>query len=197
MRFAILTIGLFVALLALPRIDAVSPTNRTAAHPLFAGLTARDSKLDFSRARLAALSNAPTLPTQTRLINGAEALVFIATPGINHMPAMPDIPEPISAISPELSPTSQNPPGTLTELVLSEVTPIASTNTTDVVPNARITGNGLALRAGPGTSHSTLGALYRGDPVQVTGARAGKWTPIRVVATGRRGWVFHKYVSRL
>lgn len=67
--------------------------------------------------------------------------------------------------------------------------------------------NGLRIRSGPGTEHTTYGLLYRGDHLKLIGMRgtseAGDWFHVRLTrrsASGLRsgfsGWVYANYLRR-
>lgn len=58
--------------------------------------------------------------------------------------------------------------------------------------DALITGNAVNLRSSPTTASTSLGKLYKGDEVTVTG-KNGDW--YTVTADGKRGYVYGQYVS--
>ena len=59
----------------------------------------------------------------------------------------------------------------------------------------RITGNRLALRTGPGTGHSVMASLARGEVGEILGGARDGWVPIRIIRTGQQGWVYHRYLG--
>jgi len=58
--------------------------------------------------------------------------------------------------------------------------------------DALITGNGVNLRSSPTTESASLGKLYKGNAVTVTG-KSGDW--YTVTADGKRGYIYDDYVS--
>jgi len=58
--------------------------------------------------------------------------------------------------------------------------------------DALITGNGVNLRSSPTTASTSLGKLYRGSAVTVTG-KSGDWYVVS--SDGKRGYVYDDYVS--
>ncbi|WP_161971575.1 septal ring lytic transglycosylase RlpA family protein [Acidipropionibacterium jensenii] len=49
------------------------------------------------------------------------------------------------------------------------------------------------VRTGPSTSRPSIAVLYPGDPIVVTGASVGGWTPVRY--QGKNAWVASAYLS--
>jgi len=112
------------------------------------------------------------------------------------MPILPDIPEPIAILTRDRPPRGNAFSAGSEKPLVSDVaarTPVAS----DPALSGRITGNALALRSGPGKSNPALGALNKGERVRITGETNGNWVPIEVASNGQRGWVFHKFVTRI
>ena len=141
-----------------------------------------------------------TVQTQARSLSSAsaqDALRYLSTPSAITMPILPDIPEPVATLTVDAVPDIDGPPP---EIVI-KVEPVRSVAkfVTVKLPRdmARITGNALNLRSGPGMRTPSIGSLARGATVRITGSQRGKWIPVEVAANGQRGWVFHKFVRRV
>jgi hypothetical protein len=52
-----------------------------------------------------------------------------------------------------------------------------------------VSGSRVNMRSGPGTGFAVLATLSRGDRVEVLGAPENGWAKLRVVETGRIGWM--------
>ncbi len=59
---------------------------------------------------------------------------------------------------------------------------------------ATINAIGVNLRTGPSSSYTSLGLLSKGTALTITGT-SGSWTQVCIVATGKTGYVFTKYVT--
>ncbi len=126
-----------------------------------------------------------------RLLTSAEAsLDFLARPSAEEPVRMPDWPVTLPIIEPESPPAVESMMDVpLQDASFTAARPIFSRD------HRIVTGNGLALRAGPGKSYGTLASLNRGDVAKVTGPTRQGWVPIRDERTGKRGWVFHRYLG--
>lgn len=64
-----------------------------------------------------------------------------------------------------------------------------------VLPVLYVTGNKVNMRAGPATSHGIVAGLVRGTAVDDLGVAAPGWTQIRVIETGKRGFMAARFLS--
>jgi curli biogenesis system outer membrane secretion channel CsgG len=55
-----------------------------------------------------------------------------------------------------------------------------------------VTGTSVNIRSGPGTNHSVIGSVRRGDQLTLLG-ESGDWFQVRL-PDGREGWIFNKMV---
>jgi uncharacterized protein YgiM (DUF1202 family) len=62
-------------------------------------------------------------------------------------------------------------------------------------PYFYVTVDGLALRAGPGTSNPILTTLSFNQQVEMLGTNAGGWFQVRDPSTGTVGWVASRYLQ--
>lgn len=58
-----------------------------------------------------------------------------------------------------------------------------------------VTQNSANMRTGPGTSYNLVDRLTRGTDIEVLSAPGGGWIKMRVVETGRIGWLSAQLVS--
>ena len=150
-----------------------------------------------------------TLALEDRV--AAVALAFAPRLTLDSMPILPDIPE--RAVAPwrddpvqaSPAPDPLNPPKNtrpvkiLKETKLLTVTEPERTAGKFLRPprsDAQITGNRLALRTGPAKRFASIGSLFAGDKVRITGERQGGYLPV-VAEDGQSGWVFHSYVRKM
>lgn len=67
--------------------------------------------------------------------------------------------------------------------------------TAAVEDRRRVTAGAVNLRGGPGTSYGLVGRLVRGDEVVVLRAPGNGWIKLRVVGTGRVGWMAARFLA--
>lgn len=96
-------------------------------------------------------------------------------------PAPQPDPEPEPQPDPQTTPAPDPPP-------TPEPEPV-------VLPVLYVTGNKVNMRAGPATSHGIVAGLVRGTAVDDLGVAAPGWTQIRVIETGKRGFMAARFLS--
>ncbi|MDE5781420.1 MAG: SH3 domain-containing protein [Lachnospiraceae bacterium] len=76
-------------------------------------------------------------------------------------------------------------------------TKIVNTVTEKVFGNAKIKGNGVRIRKGPGTSATVVGLLYKGDRVQADyqAYGDGKWWYHCKTQSGLEGYIAVEYLD--
>ena len=117
----------------------------------------------------------------------------------------PSTTQPALALSPShiITPTSMAPP-TTAETLEATAEPIATSLDTEtpspaatpsVPTRARITGDGLQVRMGPGTTYEVTTSLAEGDEVDVLGRdEMGDWVKVSL-DNGEEGWVTSEFVD--
>jgi CRP-like cAMP-binding protein/uncharacterized protein YraI len=117
----------------------------------------------------------------------------------------PSTTQPALALSPShiITPTSMAPP-TTAETLEATAEPTATSLDTEtpspaatpsVPTRARITGDGLQVRIGPGTTYEVTTSLAEGDEVDVLGRdEMGDWVKISL-DSGEEGWVTSEFVD--
>lgn len=60
-----------------------------------------------------------------------------------------------------------------------------------------VRGSRVNMRGGPGTSYAVLGKLERGDEVKVLKEPGNGWVKLKVIDTGRIGWMSAKLLKKL
>ena len=117
----------------------------------------------------------------------------------------PSTTQPALALSPShiITPTSMAPP-TTAETLEATAEPTATSLDTEtpspaatpsVPTRARITGDGLQVRIGPGTTYEVTTSLAEGDEVDVLGRdEMGDWVKVRL-DNGEEGWVTSEFVD--
>ena len=65
-------------------------------------------------------------------------------------------------------------------------TPVVETPPADI---REVSGSRVNMRSGPGTAFGVLATLGRGERVEVLGAPENGWAKLRVIQTGRIGWM--------
>jgi hypothetical protein len=210
MRFAILALAAFVALLVGPRVELASGNQASAVEQIGVAVLQAAVPGDIA---VKQLSDRP----------GLLAMAYLARPDLDTMPILPDVPARAAVFGKDLLPNMDlQPPAGLQardaaqptspapdalrdvaaveEVVpLRDVTPVRSAGkfVSAPKPSATISGNRLALRTGPAKRFPSVAALARGTDVRITGPRSGGYLPVQVAATGQAGWVFHIYVEGL
>jgi CRP-like cAMP-binding protein/uncharacterized protein YraI len=117
----------------------------------------------------------------------------------------PSTTQPALALSPShiITPTSMAPPTTAESLEATAEPTATSLDTetpspaaTPSVPTrARITGDGLQVRIGPGTTYEVTTSLAEGDEVDVLGRdEVGDWVKVSL-DNGEEGWVTSEFVD--
>ena len=107
-------------------------------------------------------------------------------------------PEPVPPVEQAPPSTSQVPARPLTASpsavapAASAPQPLAQSVATPAL--ARISGSGVALRAGPGSAHAVLDRFEKGRIVSVV-ARGAEWSEIRDEITRRRGYVATRFLA--
>ena len=121
---------------------------------------------------------------------------------------LPVTSQPTLALSPSqlLTPTSMaSPPAATSETVEATASPAEGetleptatslTATPSVPTRARITGDGLQVRVGPGTVYEVIASLAEGDEVSVLGRdEMGDWVKVGL-DSGEEGWVAAEFVD--
>jgi CRP-like cAMP-binding protein/uncharacterized protein YraI len=117
----------------------------------------------------------------------------------------PSTTQPALALSPShiITPTSMAPP-TTAETLEATAEPTATSLDTEtpspaatpsVPTRARITGDGLQVRVGPGTTYEVTTSLAEGDEVDVLGRdEMGDWVKVSL-DNGEEGWVTSEFVD--
>jgi len=60
-----------------------------------------------------------------------------------------------------------------------------------------VRGSRVNMRGGPGTSYAVLGTLIRGEEVRVLKEPGNGWVKLKVVDTGRIGWMSAKLLKKV
>ena len=121
---------------------------------------------------------------------------------------LPVTSQPTLALSPSqlLTPTSMaSPPAATSETVEATASPAEGetpeptatslTASPSVPTQARITGDGLQVRVGPGTTYEVIASLAEGDEVSVLGRdEMGDWVKVGL-DSGEEGWVAAEFVD--
>lgn len=141
-------------------------------------------------AHTAPLGDAPASPPNV----GGDTLVFAVPPKPQAGPILPDYPWPLHETAPDTAPVAMGAPAFLR---LSGVEPVtARLPSTRVNRNyRRVTANSLNMRSGPAKRFSAVTALHAGTVAEVTGRSQSGWVPIKLLKTGQRGWVFHRFLA--
>lgn len=125
---------------------------------------------------------------------GADTLVFPVPPRRVTAPVMPDIPIPLPAAMPDRPPRAPVARAALPQ-PLAEAT-LLSARLSEPARH-RVVALALKLRQGPSAGDRVLGTLRRGEVAEVTGAARRGWVPVRLPDSGRRGWVFARFLAPL
>ena len=62
-------------------------------------------------------------------------------------------------------------------------------------PRATVSGSRVNLRNGPGTRYAVLGRLTLGDAAEILRENGNGWTKIRVIDSGRIGWMSSRFLE--
>jgi hypothetical protein len=135
---------------------------------------AEQKRLAFLQAKPKAKAPAPVA---SEIITGGEATLVLASAGGSALPAQ----KPLAIVL--------NTPVIDLEKAESLIDVTANAASDLEEDDIReVTGNRVNLRRGPGTNFNTVGKLLRGDKVRVLSEENG-WTKLRVVETGRIGYM--------
>jgi len=129
---------------------------------------------------------------------GAETLVYAVLPRAAKGPILPDLPWPLPEMAPdELPKVDTAPPssGAIQALEFLSAREPSIETLEYGAQHRRVTATALALRSGPAKVYPAVGSLYMGEIAEVVGGRRAGWVPVRVVGTGKRGWVFYRFLA--
>jgi len=129
-----------------------------------------------------------------RVVPGAETLIFAVAPQPRSGPIMPDLPWELIVAAPDPLPTVDKTPPDQT--MRKRDKPAASLGLPRKDPALRqVTANALNLRTGPSSGYPAIKALHAGEQAVISGPPRDGWVPVRIVTSGQRGWVFHRYLA--
>ncbi|MBU2983621.1 SH3 domain-containing protein [Lentibacter algarum] len=123
---------------------------------------------------LAEAQSKPTAPTPAPVITAAQGEAVIVLASVTQQTEAPQKPEATTPTTPVVDPDK-----------LADVTALSQA-ATDI---REVTGNRVNLRKGPGTDYAAVGKLTRGQAVQVLADTGDGWLKLRVVETGRIGFM--------
>lgn len=109
----------------------------------------------------------------------------------------------VTTALPRLGAPADPAPATEKIVVLNAAAPVVLTNAAITAPLVsplqkdirEISGSVVNLRMGPGTKHGIITKLRLGEVVEVLGDPGGGWLKLRVVETGRVGWMSDTLVT--
>lgn len=73
--------------------------------------------------------------------------------------------------------------------------PDEATATLPARPRVTVSGSRVNLRNGPGTRYAVLGRLTLGDAAEILRENGNGWTKIRVIDSGRIGWMSSRFLE--
>lgn len=115
-------------------------------------------------------------------------------------PATIEVTEPVPvaapAPQPEPAPEPQPEPEPEPEVIATpEPEPAPEPEQPTVLPVLYVTGSTVNMRAGPTTRDGVVAKLTRGTAVDDLGVASEGWSQIRVIATGKRGFMATRFLS--
>lgn len=131
----------------------------------------------------------PAAPPPTPAATPAPAPTIPVSPPANAASpaASPAVPVPASASPQDPAAASI---GALVAEAVAEAQPAPPS-----LPRLYVTGSKVNMRAGPSTGDAVVAALTRGTEVEDLGTAIPGWSTIRVVATGKRGYMASRFLS--
>ncbi len=117
-----------------------------------------------------------------------------------------EVTEPVQVAAPAPAPTPEPEPAPVPapepepEIVAApepepEPTPQPEPETSAVLPVLYVTGSTVNMRAGPTTRDGVVAKLTRGTAVDDLGPATDGWSQIRVIATGKSGFMATRFLS--
>ena len=132
---------------------------------------------------------------------GSASLMFPVSPAPGTAPVMPDWPWALHQMAPDTPPRIETrAPNRLISIGSVEFTATDSATEPARDPESplhRVTAVSLNMRSGPSNQFPPIAILRQGARALVSGRASDGWVRIELIDTGRRGWVFQRYLAPL
>ncbi len=128
----------------------------------------------------------PEFPEATPVIASTLENVQNVEPAsiFNSIDEEPPLPQVVGQVSPDRLPDASE----FTLTTIESVDP-------PLLELKRVTGSAVNMRAGPGTSYGVVSTLTRGTDVEVLETMDNGWAHLRVIDTGRVGWMAARFLG--